>query len=371
MTNTRWFKLIISPMPRVGRSRKESDEDSLCRKPNVNEEYQEAFRTKSYMEICSKAQGQLVNASITTTPSSSPSSSLPYSLHLTEHLLEPQQETVTNMTQTLKRHHLLLEYFEASLEACHYCDTILEAILHMHVSYKKITRVLKLSKFMLDCPDTDRTHKAIYRDLASFARQKNPFSIISSSQFRDIHKAYAGLLHRLKSEDRKIRRRGRFKRICKMVGGVGLTILHGAILISLLIFALHSIVGTVAAPCIVVGLVGLFRKRIKRALGSDFGRQCEQLDIAAKGVYMLINDFDTMSRMVKRLQEEVDHRQAVADMCVKNGKCEILKQVLREFHDHESNFLDQLEELEEHIYLCFLTINRSRKLVLQEIMEKQ
>ncbi|XP_028784557.1 UPF0496 protein At1g20180 isoform X2 [Neltuma alba] len=354
------------------RSRKESDGDSLCGKPNVNEEYQEAFRTKSYMEICNKAQGQLINARIATTPSSSPSSSLPYSLHLTEHLLEPQQETVTNMTQSLKMHRFLLEYFEASLEACHYCDTILEAIHRMRVSYKKVTRVLKLSKFVLDCPETDQTHKAIYRDLASFARQKNPFSIISSSQFRDIHSAYTGLLHRLKSEDQKIRRRGRFKRICKKVGGIGLIILDGAILIGLLIFALHCIVGIVAAPCIVIGLASLFRRRIKRVFSrSGFERQCEQLDVAAKGVYMLINDFDTMSIMVKRLQEEVDHRQAVANMCVKNGKCEILKQVLREFHDHDSNFSDQLEELEGHIYLCFLTINRSRKLVLQEIMEKQ
>ncbi|XP_028784558.1 UPF0496 protein At1g20180 isoform X3 [Neltuma alba] len=344
MTNTRWLRLIISSMPRAGRSRKESDGDSLCGKPNVNEEYQEAFRTKSYMEICNKAQGQLINARIATTPSSSPSSSLPYSLHLTEHLLEPQQETVTNMTQSLKMHRFLLEYFEASLEACHYCDTILEAIHRMRVSYKKVTRVLKLSKFVLDCPETDQTHKAIYRDLASFARQKNPFSIISSSQFRDIHSAYTGLLHRLKSEDQKIRRRGRFKRI----------------------------LGIVAAPCIVIGLASLFRRRIKRVFSrSGFERQCEQLDVAAKGVYMLINDFDTMSIMVKRLQEEVDHRQAVANMCVKNGKCEILKQVLREFHDHDSNFSDQLEELEGHIYLCFLTINRSRKLVLQEIMEKQ
>ncbi|KAK4275079.1 hypothetical protein QN277_018218 [Acacia crassicarpa] len=362
----------------TGRSRRESDEGSLCRKQNVNEEYQEAFRTKSFMDICSIAQGQLINAGITantTTPSSSPSSSLPYnSLHLTEHLLEPQQETVTNVTQSLEMHHLLWEYFEASLEACHYCDTILEAIQRMRVSYKKITRVLKLSEFVLDCPDTDQTHKAIYRDLASFSRQKNPFSIISSSQFRDIHNAYARLLHRLKSEDRKIRRRGRFKRICKKVGGIGLIVLHSAILIGLLVFALHSLVGTVAAPCVVVGLVGLFRRRTKRVSGrssTGFERQCEQLDVAAKGIYLLINDFDTMSRMVKRLEEEVDHRQAVADMCVQNGKCEILKQVLREFHDHESNFLDQLEELEEHIYLCFLTINRSRKLVLQEIMGKQ
>jgi hypothetical protein len=55
-------------------------------------------------------------------------------------------------------------------------------------------------------------------------------------------------------------------------------------------------------------------------------------------------------------------------VCVKNGKREILKEVVREFHANESSFLEQIEELEEHIYLCFLTINRSSRLVFQEII---
>ena len=101
-------------------------------------------------------------------------------------------------------------------------------------------------------------------------------------------------------------------------------------------------------------------------------RLCEQLDLAAKGVYVLINDLDTMSRMVKRLNVEVEHRKVVAEVCVRNGKSEILlKQVMRDFHEHESSFLEQLEELEGHIYLCFLTTNRSRRLVVQQITDKK
>lgn len=40
-----------------------------------------------------------------------------------------------------------------------------------------------------------------------------------------------------------------------------------------------------------------------------------------------------------------------------NGKIEVLKEVVREFRVEESWFFEQLEELEEPIYLCFLTIN--------------
>jgi hypothetical protein len=194
-------------------------------------------------------------------------------------------------------------------------------------------------------------------------------------QFNDIHNRYMELLHRLTSKRKKIQRKIALNSVCKKVGGIALVTSHGAILIALLVVSFHSVVGLVAAPSIVGGLVGLFIKKIKIRLrrSSYCERLCEQLDAAAKGVFILINDLDTMSRMVKRLNDEVEHRKMVADVCVKNNvgsKCEILKRVMSEYRDQESSFLDQLEELEEHVYLCFLTINKSRRLVMQQITER-
>lgn len=339
----------------------------------MNEEYMQAFRTKSYMELCNKAQR---HTSIINTLSSS--SSLPCLTHLTEYLLEPRQETITMMTQTLNLHHLLIDYFDASLHACHFCDKILQAIHQARLSYQKITRVVKLSNLNLETEHVinGQTQKAIYTHLASFSLQNNPFSMHS---FQDIHNRYMTLLNRLRSKGVKIRRRVAFKRVCLKIGGFGVIISQSAIVIALLVLALHSIVGIIAAPSVVAGLVSLFRKRTKWVerrrvlLGANcFQRLYDQLDVAAKGVFILMNDFDTMSRMVKHLENEVEHWKEVADMCLKNGKCEkVLKKVLREFSDQESGFLDQLEELEEHVYLCFLTVNRFRQMVIQEIVEKQ
>lgn len=368
MTCTRW----LCSLRRIttGRSGKACDEDRLRNKRSVNEEYFEAFRTKSYMEICNKAQ---VGKTSTKILSASSSSSIPLCMQLTEYLLEPRQEMISNITQRLKLHHLLVDYFEASLEACRCCDTILEAIHSTRVSYRRIARIVKLSKIVFD--DTnDQTHNkdVIYRELASFASQKSPLSVFSTVKFRDIHDKYVELLHRLKQTKREIRRKLRIKSVCKKVLGIALVAAHSVILVALLVFAFHSVVGLVAAPSIVGGFVGLIVKRTgSKSSNSSYERLCEQLDVAAKGVYILINDLDTMSRMVKRLHDEVEHRKVVAELCVRNGKCEILKQVMREFGEHESSFLDQLEELEGHIYLCFLTTNRSRRLVVQEIVEKE
>lgn len=335
----------------------------MYRKANVNEEYLETFRTKSYMEICNKAQGQFGKTISTRRLSSS---SLPIYMNLTECLLEPREEIIRNMTQNLKVHHLVVDYFEASLEACRCCDTILEGIHSLRLCYKRITRVVKLTKI-----------KDIYRELVSFSslQQKNPLSIISTMQFRDIHDRYMELLQRLTSKRGKIKRRLTLISVCKKVGGIALVTSHAAILIALLVISIHSVVGLVAAPSIVGGLVGLFIKRIKRirVRKSYSERLWGQLDAAAKGVFILINDLDTMSRMVKRLNDEVEHRKTVIDFFVKNdSKCEILKRVISEFgDDDECSFLEQLEELEEHVYLCFLTVNKSRRLVMQQITEER
>ncbi|KAL4650258.1 hypothetical protein ACB092_01G074600 [Castanea dentata] len=308
----RWPKLK-SPFRRAGRSPKEHA-NSLS---SVNEEYMEAFRTKSYTDMWEKVHDHLESTSMKR-PSSSTSLSL--RTHLSESLLEPRQETLAGMIQ---------DY-------------------------------------------TNDQCQVIFGKLAAFASMKNPLSVISPEQFRETRDGYVVLLQRLTSKHRKMRRNARFSKIWKKVGGVSLVISHSAILILLLLFAFHSIVGIVAAPALLACSLGLCAKKMKGAWGGLkaklLGKLGEQIDLAAKGVYILVNDFDTMSRMVKRLHDEVEHRKAVADICVKNGKFEILKEVVRDFHVHESSFLEQLEELEDHIYLCFLTINRSRRLVIQEIM---
>ncbi|KAG6704758.1 hypothetical protein I3842_07G148700 [Carya illinoinensis] len=365
---------LKSPFGRPGRSRKEISVNSLSSKSSVNEEYTETLRTKSYMEIWNKAQGQLGSTSIISSLSSS-SSTLPISMHLSQYLLEPRQETLVEMMEDMNVHHLLIDFFEASLEACNVCELILQSIHQTRANYKKIKRVIKLSRSVHNLADHDYTDKqcrAISSELAAFVMLKNPLLNIGAVQFRDIRDGHMILLQRLTSKYRKMKRRDRFRRIWKKVCGTTLFISQSALLILLLICALHGMVGIVAAPALFAFSLGLSWKRRKGACGGLKKRLPErlsvQLDVAAKGVYILINDFDTMSRMVKRLNDEIEHRKAVADVCVRNGKSEILKEVVREFHVHESSFLEQLEELEEHIYLCVLTINRSRSLVIQEIM---
>ncbi|KAL9395134.1 hypothetical protein Peur_014419 [Populus x canadensis] len=375
MTKLLWDKLK-STFSRAGGSPKERA-SSLSNKLNVNEEYKEAFRTKSYVEMWSKIQDQLRKRRVDGVDKvTSPSSSLPFYLHLSDYLFEPQQQaTLREIIESLRFHHFLIDYFEARSEACHICDLLLQCIQQTRANYKKIRRVIKLSKRVRDSADySDKICIAMFRELAAYAVLENPLSMFSTTvKFNDFHDNNLVLLHGLNSEQRKITRKAKFRRICMKVGGGCLLISHTALLIALLVIAIHGIVGIVAAPGIMGCSLYVFRKQIKlvhRGLETSLleKRLGAQLDLAAKGTYILIKDFDTMSRLVRRLFDEVERRKALADMCVRNKKPELLKEVVKEFHTHDLCYLEQLEELEQHIYLCFHTINRSRRLVMDEIM---
>eukprot|EP00268_Persea_americana_P025682 TRINITY_DN25012_c0_g1_i4.p1 TRINITY_DN25012_c0_g1~~TRINITY_DN25012_c0_g1_i4.p1 ORF type:complete len:137 (-),score=31.06 TRINITY_DN25012_c0_g1_i4:98-508(-) len=94
---------------------------------NVNEEYMQAFRTKSYLDMWSKAQSQIERRE-EECHSSSP---FPPCFHLSDFLLEPQQETLLAMINDSQPHTLVLDYFNGSLEACRICDFLLQGFLQL------------------------------------------------------------------------------------------------------------------------------------------------------------------------------------------------------------------------------------------------
>ncbi|KAI4348095.1 hypothetical protein L6164_008856 [Bauhinia variegata] len=115
-------------------------------------------------------------------------------------------------------------------------------------------------------------------------------------------------------------------------------------------------------------------KRVKRKFqglrfgGSGFlGKVRDQLDIAAKGTYILNRDFDTMSRLVARLHDEIEHNKTMVQFFLERKEDKFSFQLVQEIKKSDLGFRKQVEELEEHVYLCLMTINRARALVIKEM----
>lgn len=96
-------------------------------------------------------------------------------------------------------------------------------------------------------------------------------------------------------------------------------------------------------------------------------RRRSSLDAAARGAYGLHREFDTVGRLLARLNDEFEHDRWVAKTLLHGGSGGGLwEEAAGELRAGEGRLLEQLQELEERVLLCLLTITRAWKLLLTQ-----
>nr|XP_016508587.1 PREDICTED: UPF0496 protein At3g49070-like [Nicotiana tabacum] len=202
--------------------------------------------------------------------------------------------------------------------------------------------------------------------LTKFCNSLNPFVSSASSplRFQVVQTDCSHLLKRL--ELRRDKTKVRLRLMNKLKHGSAVFLV--ALTVSLtIIVATHALALLVATPIVMAASFQL-------ASTKKLARWSAQLDIAAKGTYILIRDLDTISRLVGRLTDELEDLQAIVRFWLERGgdpvqlQLQASGEVARQLKKIYASFVEQLDELEEHLYLCFMTINRARNLVITEIM---
>lgn len=215
-------------------------------------------------------------------------------------------------------------------------------------------------------------------ELNSFIVLNNPFSNPDKHDFKIIHDKYSSVLHHLKSKRKKVTRKIKLIEFIHKASGVCLTAACGLVVIIAIVIAAHTLAALFMAPAIFSFPLKLFKKKNYKKLFSTLSFPClkcgflrkvgDQLDVAAKGTYILNRDFDTMSRLVSRLHDEVEHNKAMIQICLERRREDkFCVEVVKELKKSNVGLRKQVEELEEHVYLCLVTINRARALVIREV----
>lgn len=96
----------------------------------------------------------------------------------------------------------------------------------------------------------------------------------------------------------------------------------------------------------------------------------QQMEIAARATYIMMKDLETLTRMMTRLNGEIEHLRFVAEIMWLRlrSSSQRRREILKEYFVGEDDgaIVEQMNELQQHINLCFLSINRSRRLVFNE-----
>ncbi|KAG8381287.1 hypothetical protein BUALT_Bualt06G0106800 [Buddleja alternifolia] len=341
-------------------------DDPNPNKLDLREEYANAFRTESYNDFWTHVLA-LKKGDLTTHRSlgSTTAARLPSYRLFAEHLLDPNQSTITQilgltLTQTRpKIMSLLHDYFSNTSDASHLCGLLLKDIDHIRKKYK-------LLKDPFD-PSQNGSRPQINHLPSILARmtmfsKSNPFSqsAPSMTRFQAVQTSCSNLLKRLESRRDKIRLRiCRLKKV-KCGSAVFLVALTASLLVIVAAHAFVLLVATPGAMTVSFDLISI----------DKLAKSSAQLDAATKGTYILIRDLDTISRLVARLNDELEHMEALMQRWLERGgdRLQASEEMACRHKRNDLGFIEQLDELEEHLYLCFMTINRSRNLVIKEIL---
>ncbi|KAL3653545.1 hypothetical protein CASFOL_003226 [Castilleja foliolosa] len=332
---------------------------------DLREEYANAFRTESYTDFWTHVLA-LNKGHLTThrSLSSTTAARLPSYRLFAEHLLDPNQTTITKilgMTQTRpKIFSLLTDYFALTSDASHLCGLLLKDVDRIRKRYK-----LSLKgphEPIKNGPGQEITRLPLILARITLFSRSNPFCTAapSMSRFQAVQTGCSSLLKQI--ESRRNKTQAKIRRLKKLK--YGSAVLLVAITASLIVIvASHGFVMLVAGPGLVMGSLEPF-SMVKLARLSD------QLDTAAKGTYILLRDLDTVSRLVARLNNELEHVEGLVQLWLKrrDDRLQASEEVASQLRKNNQSFIEQLDELEEHLYLCFMTINRARNLVTKEIL---
>ncbi|KAL9317664.1 hypothetical protein ACSQ67_014181 [Phaseolus vulgaris] len=326
---------------------------------NFHDEYHRTLRTKPYVDFYNKVQ-LLANQP-----------SINYSHdNFSKVLLEPCQETISSivdsgtLSKTPKLKNLMLSYFDISAEASHICCHLLKSISQVHSYYQFVQRVLDIKD-----GDSFETFEVVIFELNSFTYPNDPLSNLKNHDFKLINDKHSSVLCHLKSMRRRVARKIKLMKYLMKTSWFCVTAACGLVAITAMVIATHTFTAVILGPAI----LSFPFKHLKRKLrGYKFSRKgslskvYDQLDIAAKGTYILNRDFDTMSRLVSRLHDEIEHNRTMVQFCL-DRKDKLSLQVVGELRKSDVGFRKQVEELEEHVYLCLATINQARTLVIREM----
>ncbi|XP_074556228.1 putative UPF0496 protein 2 [Curcuma longa] len=280
---------------------------------SVEEEYLCAIRTSSYTNLCL----QVEEASSAAAPSPD------YTV-----LLQPNQETLASIIRDAQPRlpRLVVAFFNTTSRACRSCGSLLDSIHCARANQAQLGE----ARFAAGAGDGSFAVAGLRR----FRRQWNPFS--EEVELDDPVANQLMEAHRQLAVRRGRRRRRMAARLC---GG--------------------------------------------REAAEEEGREAAQVAAAARGAFALERDMDTLGSMVRRVRAEIDHARQVIGMLLVAAAGEeeedqewpsgaervvvMAEEVVRELGAREGGLMQQLRELEEYVFLCFLNINRTRRMVLHHI----
>ncbi|KAK2665983.1 hypothetical protein Ddye_004557 [Dipteronia dyeriana] len=281
----------------------------------------------------------------------------PHQLHLSQ-VLQPNRECVKEALQHAKSNtltRLVSDYFDHSESTTKLCLLLHQSIYRVRVLYAPLQELLEI--FPLDNHSITQSEcDKAFEVLLQFDNDDNPFPCSNSHNFQRMRGSFSEL-------DRNLRKsRSRVHLFRRATSGAALCVIGTAVAVTIAaaVVATHALIAVVAAPFSTAFL--------PRDLTKKERADVEQLDAAAIGTFVLNYELETIDRLVAGLYTDIEGDKQLVKLALERGEdTYCINEVLKRLRKNQQKFTDKLKDLDEHICLCFNSVNKMRSLLLQKI----
>ncbi|GFQ01705.1 upf0496 protein at3g19330 [Phtheirospermum japonicum] len=298
---------------------------------NLSREYTLALQTHSYGEI-RRTFDQDTSHNVET----GHVDIVPDSPHLLSQVLQPSRECVLEILSQITPNsltHLVTTYFEHTERTSRLCLHLHHSIHHAHLLYAPIHNLLDVLPLDSDAYSlSDSQSSSAFNIFLQFDRLGNPFLPPDAHNFDDMRNCFSELRQQLDRHIGKSKSRVDQMRNCSTGSALCLIAATVGVVVSAVAIASHALVALVAGPFCPVIL----------ALGCGLRKRCLHAAVENDRFFVRWG-----------LERGVDGHSIL----------EVLKQIRR----NQSSLVQQFKDLKEHIFLCFIAINRARANLLKEL----
>ncbi|KAK7851155.1 upf0496 protein [Quercus suber] len=251
-------------------------------------------------------------------------------------LLDPNKECVEEAllhAKTSPFTTLVKDYFDHSENTATLCLLLHLSVIRARALYSPLQTLLEILNLESSLSQSQCNH--IFNLLVEFDRLNNPFPSPDSHNFNQMHQCYSELKPQLAR---------RLRKSCSTIRLIR-----------------HATTGP--ALCFFCTAGGVDHREVAGIA---------QLEAATRGTYKLDKDLATINCLVDSIRDAVDnHKYLIRFVLERGSEKHPIQEVMKRLQKDQVSFQRKLEDLEEHINLCFITINKARALLLQEIYPHQ
>ncbi|XP_057769937.1 UPF0496 protein 1-like [Salvia miltiorrhiza] len=273
---------------------------------------------------------------------------------VTECLLEMNQEVVQiillnkrDVWKNPELSDLVDDYFDNSLLTLDFC-TALDACLRRAGHIESILNVA-LRRFREEhaAAAADRNYAGTLEELANFRAAGDPFTEEFFRIFNSIYSRQIAMFERLQAKKRKLDKKLRRLKSWRRISNVIFITLFASVLICSVVAAAVSappvVTALAAAAAVPLGSMGKWLNSMWKNYERDLRGQTEILSSMQIGSYIVLNDLDSIKRLVERFEIVIEALVAEAEFAARGEEAVVV--AVEEMRRQLDSFINTIQEL--------------------------